>query len=114
MNNEERAFYMREYRATHPDYCNSLKEIIRRWKLKHGSKDREHHHRWQKENPSKVLAHHIVNNSIRSGLLIKINICSCCGVSGVKTEGHHFDYNKPLEVTWLCHKCHRELHLGEK
>lgn len=27
-----------------------------------------------------------------------------------KTEDHHFDYNQPLKVTWLCVKHHREFH----
>jgi hypothetical protein len=28
----------------------------------------------------------------------------------VMVEGHHPDYQKPMEVTWLCHDCHQLQH----
>lgn len=33
-----------------------------------------------------------------------------CEICGAKAEAHHEDYNKPLEVRWLCFKHHREWH----
>lgn len=35
-----------------------------------------------------------------------------CSVDGCKKRGerHHFDYNKPTEIIWLCRKHHVELH----
>src|SRR6185295_16839071 len=35
-------------------------------------------------------------------------LCAKCG--DPKAEKHHEDYSKPLEVIWLCRKCHLELH----
>ncbi len=53
-----------------------------------------------------------VNNAINKGLLIKPNKCNkCSNPNGRRIEGHHMDYNKPLEVIWLCHPCHRKLHM---
>ncbi len=34
--------------------------------------------------------------------------CADCG--SPETEKHHHDYAKPLEVMWLCRKCHLQRH----
>ena len=34
--------------------------------------------------------------------------CMVCGKE--KVDAHHNDYTKPLEIIWLCHKHHIELH----
>jgi hypothetical protein len=52
-----------------------------------------------------------VRNALKSGKLIKPKRCQACGGKW-KIEGHHEDYNKPLEVIWLCNKCHIYLHRG--
>ena len=50
-----------------------------------------------------------LNWAVKSGKIKKPEECSCCG-HNEKVNGHHKDYNKPLEVIWLCTKCHKFLH----
>jgi len=62
---------------------------------------------WRAEDKRRQTAHSAVARAIRSGVLIKTP-CVRCGA--VKVEGHHEDYDKPLEVTWLCTPCHKQRH----
>lgn len=47
---------------------------------------------------------------LRRGKIQKPDECSCCKDAPVE-QMHHEDYGKPLEITWLCRDCHRELHV---
>lgn len=59
--------------------------------------------KWRLRNPLKVVAHIKVNNAIRTGKLIKKPCCQC---GEMKSQAHHSDYNKPLDIKWLYSKCH--------
>ncbi len=52
------------------------------------------------------------HNALRRGEIIKPDRCNKCGgvFHGPDLHGHHFDYEKPLEVVWLCGPCHRKTH----
>lgn len=52
-------------------------------------------------------ARNIAKQAVRSGRIIK-QACKECGE--INVQGHHEDYNKPLDLTWLCEKHHRLLH----
>lgn len=64
---------------------------------------------WDKANRIKKNCHLKVKRAIEKGLLIKPKICTYCG-KNEKLQAHHIDYNKPLEVLFLCDKCHKEIH----
>ena len=53
---------------------------------------------------------------VANGLIERPSQCEQCGAFSTLRNGrsgiqaHHCDYNKPLEVMWLCQKCHHEWH----
>ena len=64
---------------------------------------------WDIKNPQKKSTHGVVHRAVKSGTLKKPDCCEACS-STSKIVGHHEDYDKPLEVEWLCRKCHGMLH----
>jgi len=58
---------------------------------------------------ARTRARQAVRHAIARGDLVRPKICSNCGLEKF-VEGHHADYSKPLEVVWLCKKCHYSLH----
>lgn len=57
-----------------------------------------------KREPVKSKARNAVSNALRDGRLVR----SACQCGALEVQAHHRDYAKPLDVEWLCFKCHRE------
>jgi len=53
-------------------------------------------------------AHSAVTGARQRGKLTP-KPCNQCGADK-RVDAHHDDYTKPLDVVWLCRKCHRKLH----
>ena len=62
---------------------------------------------WRAEDKRRHVAHSAVARAIRKGELVRMS-CVKCGAE--KTEAHHEDYDKPLDVVWLCSPCHKKRH----
>ena len=92
-NREKQRKYERDYYAAHPEPTRAR-----------ASKYRANY-------PDRLKAVNKVNHEIAMGRLVR-QPCERCGETNV--QAHHDDYSEPLEVTWLCHSCHRKLHLGDK
>jgi hypothetical protein len=61
------------------------------------------------------LAYSKLNNALEQGKIIRPQVCSKCkedpgtdALGRSRIEGHHPDHSKPLEVIWLCDRCHKE------
>ncbi len=62
---------------------------------------------WRAEDSLRVLAHSSVARAIRRGDLVRQPCCRC---GEEKAVAHHEDYEKPLDVVWLCQPCHKQRH----
>lgn len=61
--------------------------------------------------PEKLAARLAVQRAVRRGLMRRLP-CEICGKE--RTEAHHVDYSRPLDVLWLCFKHHREIGHGQR
>jgi len=62
---------------------------------------------WRAEDKRRQKAHYAVSQAIRNGR-IQREPCIRCGE--VKSLAHHEDYDKPLDIMWLCQPCHKQRH----
>lgn len=63
---------------------------------------------WRKQNPEAYKAQTAVSNAVRDGRLFK-EPCMFCGTTE-NIHAHHNSYSRPLDVVWLCAKCHHRMH----
>ena len=63
---------------------------------------------WREKNPEAYMAHSAVSRAVKSGKLVK-DSCLFCN-SDENVHAHHNNYSKPLDVIWLCAKCHHRMH----
>jgi ribosomal protein S27AE len=54
-----------------------------------------------------LRAQSLVAYHVKCGNLVRPAICEQCGEER-RIEAAHKDYRDPLDVRWLCIKCHRE------
>jgi hypothetical protein len=59
------------------------------------------------EHRPRVIARDKLRYAVRSGALVR-QPCEKCG--DPRSQGHHTDYSKPLDVVWLCGACHGKEH----
>lgn len=64
--------------------------------------------------PAVRRAHSAVARAVRAGRLSRPSVCTECGSEG-RVEAAHEDYSRPLDIRWLCRRCHcRWDHLAPK
>lgn len=64
----------------------------------------------REKDPRKVMARYIVRYAVMIGYIEKPVSCPTCGGNTKRIEAHHTDYNKALDIQWLCSSCHANIH----
>jgi hypothetical protein len=106
---------LNEIREKERKYRHSIRSKLcerdRKYYQTNKEKIRDYIKRYRQANRKKCDATSKLCRAIKQGLLQRSKICemaddSCLG----QIEAHHDDYDKPLEVRWLCKSHHRRLH----
>ena len=84
----------------------------RDWEVKNRAAERARKSAYKKNNSRKIKAHSAVYRALKRGDIVKPDTCSECGSTG-RIHGHHEDYDKQLDVEWLCGVCHGHRHRTE-
>lgn len=85
------------YRRT-PEYKARQREVMKQW---YQDPVYRAHHR----------ARALANRAIKAGKLIR-QPCQVC--KALPTEAHHEDYNRPLDVIWLCKVHHKQADIARQ
>ena len=90
---------------------NTERELKRNkeWIKNNPEKQKESERKTKAKYPEKYKARIKSRDALKRGEIVRPTICSRCNEEGY-IEGHHYDYNKPLDVIWLCKKCHAKEH----
>lgn len=131
--------FRNDSRKLRNDCKSCTRKRSRKWMLCNSERSRKNIRDWQKRNPIQARAWSKANPEkvketgrkmkriypeknrsrntlyrwVLKGSIIRPTICSKCGKGG-RIEGHHRDYSKPLEVSWLCNQCHADHHRASR
>jgi formylmethanofuran dehydrogenase subunit E len=110
-NKEHLADYKKAWSEKHPGYFAVYSKA---WREQNPEKNREAQRAYRQKHPIQYMVYKLVHRKIREQKIERPVICSACGVIGERIEGHHMDYDRPYDLTWLCYSCHKHLDTGRK
>ena len=84
---------------------------ITRWRAAHPEASRTSVARWKAAHPGAAKARKAAYRAIRAGRLTYPDACEWCGKPTHRFDKHHPDYARPLDVVFLCRRCHKKVHL---
>jgi len=105
--NKERLLIVNKQWAV--DNLESRRKHAREWGRRNREACNKNTKIWREKNNHKTRAHDKIKYATRKKRISKPLLCEHCNKKG-QLHGHHHDYAKPLDVTWLCPICHSAEH----
>lgn len=104
-NHEQYLEYYRQYRFEHREKLRKYnRKYNKKWRKNNGYHNEVNS---KKRYPEKVAARRLLYYAIKNKL-VKKKPCEVC--FSMKSQAHHDDYTKPLNVIWLCPLHHKDKH----
>lgn len=110
----KKRYNQKYYHENKEEICNRSRENYKNLSCDQKKANTERTKIWRQKNRQKMRAWSALGNALIRGEMKKPNFCEKCSEKNERLHGHHEDYNKPLEVIWLCHSCHMNLHREER
>lgn len=93
-----------------------IRKVQKEWRDRHPEKvramNKAGYKKWIATNKKKQRVERFFRKYCKQNGIVRPTDCSQCG-STLKIEAHHPDYDKPLDVVYLCHVCHVAWHRRE-
>jgi hypothetical protein len=69
----------------------------------------------KKRDPTVELARRKLRTAIEAGEIVRPEACENFGATPrYALHGHHRDYSWPLDVAWVCRRCHDAIHRADR
>ena len=105
---EQYNLYFREYYKKNAERMRGYKKFYNaKWRKDNKDKHLGMAKKYRENHPEEIKCRHALQYAVKIGEVKRLP-CQVCG--SPKSQAHHDDYSKPLEVKWFCALHHREYH----
>lgn len=108
LSTEKMKLFMREYRKSHPEYCESVRAHSRRAVRDRSDEDRERQREYRARNyvGTVINGKHVsLKTPYKRPKPVPLE-CELCGWVPKVLGYHHWDDDNPSVGLWLCFSCH--------
>lgn len=99
---------VKQWRLNNPE---RLKKSVKKHYESNKEKIIANNRKYQEKYPKRKKVQKTVERALKLGKIQRPKRCTNCNTKK-PLDAHHEDYDKPLDVIWLCRSCHKHLHFA--